>query len=460
MRRSLVLLLAFAACQAPGKPCDGVTCKPGFTCDESVGLCRQAMDMTPDAGPMIPDAGGCYMADAGSPTGPGVELNHGWIGGACSSAADCNDKAFTQTATCETTMFPGGFCTQTCDGTSCPDEAAVGSGGFATTRCIDVQGKAQCVAQCDFTQSPDTGCRPGYTCVVRTRFSQPAHNYSVCLPAATQTWSCEAPVVNDIGKACADSTGCASHVCLAMPNGYCSKDYCDIAGCPAGATCVGDSSGFAQCMKSCTQDSDCRSSEGYTCNTTNHTCTAPSGAGLWDSSVGPADCMAAWGTNGDKLSPCDTTKDRYVVVHKSKRNLALCNAGSMVASYRVGLGFAPMGDKQQQGDGKTPEGVFFAAEMNPMSTYYKAYLISWPDSAHAAAGLAAGYISSADKSAIDAAQAACMTPSQSTGMGGAIEIHGDGSSADWTVGCVALDNTNLDIVWSQLGLHDSIVILP
>jgi len=423
---------------------------------------------------MSPDAGaGGGSAMGGGDNGPGggsvaagagVEDNAGWIGGRCSSAADCSDPAFTQAAQCETQGFPNGYCTQACDLSSgtyvCPDEANVGSNGFTITRCIDANGMPMCAAQCDFTASPDTGCRPGYTCVERGRFMQPAHVYAVCLPVPGQNWPGEPPVKNDIGAPCGDSTACAGNVCLAMPNGYCSKGYCDIAGCPGGSTCFGDGSGQTSCMKNCMADSDCRVSEGYSCDTGRHVCTAPANTGAWDSSVGAADCMAAWGTNGDGLSVCDTVKDHYVVVHKSKRNLAFCNAGALVQSYRVGLGFAPMGDKQQTGDGKTPEGVFYAAELNPSSTYYKAWLVSYPDSAHAARGLASGYITQADKTAIDQAQSTCGTPPQSTGMGGAIEIHGDGSSSDWTVGCVALDNPSIDDLWGTLNAHDSIVILP
>jgi hypothetical protein len=180
----------------------------------------------------------------------------------------------------------------------------------------------------------------------------------------------------------------------------------------------------------------------------------------WDPAVGIADCASAWGSAGEKLSACDVTKDHYVVVRKSKRNVALCSRGILVKNLRSGLGFAPVGTKVKQGDGKTPEGVFYAANLLPNSEYYKAFLFSYPTKADAARGLAAGLVTQAEKDAIDHAQDTCAIPPQDTGLGGAVEIHGEGSSKDWTVGCVALDNEGIDALWPVIAKGDTLVVLP
>jgi hypothetical protein len=181
----------------------------------------------------------------------------------------------------------------------------------------------------------------------------------------------------------------------------------------------------------------------------------------WDPAVGAADCASAWGSSGEKLSPCDTTKDHYVVVHKSKRNVALCGAGGKLEkNFRSGLGFAPAGTKEKQGDGKTPEGVFYVASLVPDSSYHRAFLFSYPTKDDAARGVAVGLITAAEHDQIVQAQDACQAPPQSTNLGGAIEIHGSGSSKDWTVGCVALENADVDRLWSELGVGDSIVVVP
>jgi hypothetical protein len=180
----------------------------------------------------------------------------------------------------------------------------------------------------------------------------------------------------------------------------------------------------------------------------------------WDPSVGANDCSDAWGTAGEKLSPCDTTPDDYVVVHKSKRNVALCKNGALVKNFRSGLGFAPAGTKEKQGDGKTPEGVFYVPRLVPNSSYYKAFLLSYPTPEDAKRGAATGMITSAQRAQIEGAHTACTEPSQSTKLGGELEVHGSGSSEDWTHGCVALDNTGIDLLWSTIGVHDTIVVLP
>ncbi|AKU93752.1 hypothetical protein AKJ09_00416 [Labilithrix luteola] len=180
----------------------------------------------------------------------------------------------------------------------------------------------------------------------------------------------------------------------------------------------------------------------------------------WDPSDGAADCASAWGTAGEKLSRCDKTPDNYVVVRKSKRNLAFCKSGQLVKNYRNGLGFAPVGTKIEQGDGKTPEGVFYIPRVLPNSTYHRAFLLSYPTKEDADRGLASGLVDQAEHDQIASAQDSCTEPLQNTGLGGEVEIHGEGSDEDWTHGCVALDNDAIDVLWNVMGAGDTIVVIP
>jgi hypothetical protein len=180
----------------------------------------------------------------------------------------------------------------------------------------------------------------------------------------------------------------------------------------------------------------------------------------WDPSVGAADCADAWGKSGEKLSPCDTTKDDYVVVRKSKRNTALCKSGKLVKNFRSGLGFAPVGDKVKEGDGKTPEGVFYIPRLVPDSDYHKAFLLSYPAADDAKRGAASGLITNAQRDQILSQHAACAEPNQETKLGGVLEIHGNGSSDDWTKGCIAVEDSVIDQLWSAVGVRDTIVVLP
>lgn len=408
-------------------------------------------------------------SDGGTDTGPDPDpidngLNASWVGGACDTVSDCDHGAFNETPECQLSGFPNGFCTQACrQSTSsgawiCPDADTGLATPYTTTRCISTNGDPRCVAECDFGKD-DRGCRPGYTCVLRSRHGQPNRIFPVCMPEPIQRWPGEPEPADDVGESCDLASDCAHRSCMALPNGYCTKSHCDLAGCPDGSTCYGFSGGETFCLQDCTGDGDCRSGEGYSCDV-DATCWPDDNRPSWNPSVGAGDCANAWGTGGSGLSRCDTTKDDYVVLRKSARNLALCNRGALVQNFEMGLGFAPLGDKQVEGDGKTPEGVFYIPQLIPNSSYYKAFLVSYPDKEDAAWGIAADVITQAQKNTIDSAQDDCKTPPQSTGLGGWIEIHGEGGGSDWTLGCAALDNSAVDTLWDALQVRDTIVILP
>lgn len=392
-------------------------------------------------------------------------LNASWIGGACTSAASCSHPAFNEPELCETSGFPNGYCTQACrQSTStgawiCPDADVSAATAYTTTRCITADGAPRCAAECDLTKS-ESGCRPGYACVLRQRHGQPDKIFPVCLPEPDQVWPGEAPRGDDIGLSCVGPTDCEHLACMGLPGGYCTKTWCDVAGCPDGSTCFGFGAGETACLRDCGEDAECREDEGYLCDDDGTCWPDASGGGTWNPAVGAGDCTSAWGTGGSGLSPCDATKDDYVVLRKSARNLALCKSGALVANYRMGLGFAPVGDKQVEGDGKTPEGVFYAAQLVPTSDYYLAFVVSYPDAGDAARGLSAGLITQAQKTAIETAQSQCKLPPQTTALGSWIELHGEGGESDWTLGCAAIDNSAMDVVWAALGLRDTIVILP
>ena len=428
-----------------------------------------------DAGPPPQDAGPPPQ-DAGPPTEdtskpppdtgpppPGSEFNGGWIGGACTSAASCSSQDFSAAPTCEEAGFPGGYCTQPCAQSTttgawiCPDTDYSASTPYTITRCITADGAPTCAAECDLAKSP-SGCRPGYACVLRQRHGQPDKTFPVCLPDPAQVWPGESSPPNDIGEACDKDQNCGHLSCMKLTGGYCTKTMCDLAGCPSGSSCFTfETSDIAACLQDCTADWQCRTDEGYVCDQDYGVCWPGLDQPLWDPSVGAADCAEAWAAG---LHPCDTTPDDFVVLNKSARNLALCNGPSAVDNFNMGLGFSPSGDKQVEGDGKTPEGVFYVAKLLPNSSYYKAFLLSYPDSTDAAWGIAQGLITASQQSQIDSAQSACGAPPQTTNLGGLIEIHGFGGGEDWTWGCAAIANAEIDTLWAALGKRDTIVVKP
>jgi len=149
-----------------------------------------------------------------------------------------------------------------------------------------------------------------------------------------------------------------------------------------------------------------------------------------------------------------------VVVRKGARRLELFAGGERVRVYRVGLGFAPEGDKERQGDGRTPEGDFYVCMKNDRSNFYLSLGLNYPDASDAARGLRDGLITRAQHDRILRANGRRRCPPWDTKLGGEIFIHGGGSASDWTLGCVALDNEHIKELFDHLPAGTPVRIEP
>lgn len=149
-----------------------------------------------------------------------------------------------------------------------------------------------------------------------------------------------------------------------------------------------------------------------------------------------------------------------IVIYKEKRVLELRRNGAMIKTYQVGLGFAPAGHKMKSGDGKTPEGNYYVCVKNPNSRFYLSLGISYPSADDAQTGLATKLISRDEHARIVAAHQRGMQPPWDTALGGEIFIHGHGSSSDWTLGCVALDDPEMKELYQQVEVGTTVEIKP
>ncbi|MCF6305370.1 MAG: L,D-transpeptidase family protein [Rhodobacteraceae bacterium] len=132
-----------------------------------------------------------------------------------------------------------------------------------------------------------------------------------------------------------------------------------------------------------------------------------------------------------------------VVIFKSSRKLYLYRDGEPIRRFTIALGWAPEGDKQFEGDGRTPEGTYFIDRLNPNSQFHLSLGISYPDPNDRNRAAAAG-----------------VDP------GGDIFIHGsDGRRPnrrpdDWTAGCIAVSNAAIEEIWRRVPIGTPIVIQP
>jgi murein L,D-transpeptidase YafK len=136
-----------------------------------------------------------------------------------------------------------------------------------------------------------------------------------------------------------------------------------------------------------------------------------------------------------------------ILVEKSKRKLHLISAGEVIKSYRVALGKSPVGHKEYEGDNRTPEGVYTINDKNPNSSYYLNLGISYPNET-------------------DRAHAAGLGKSP----GGDIKIHGIKNGMwyigrlhrlkDWTAGCIAVTNAEMEEIYRHVPIGTPIEIKP
>lgn len=149
-----------------------------------------------------------------------------------------------------------------------------------------------------------------------------------------------------------------------------------------------------------------------------------------------------------------------IIIKKSDRILELWDEDNLVGSYPIGLGWDPVGDKQREGDGRTPEGIYYVCTRNNRSRFYLSLGISYPNKEDAEEALEAGLIDQNTFEQIADAIDRKGTPPWNTPMGGEIMIHGHGSHSDWTAGCVAVDNDVMDILWEYCPIGTPIIIEP
>lgn len=160
-----------------------------------------------------------------------------------------------------------------------------------------------------------------------------------------------------------------------------------------------------------------------------------------------------------------------IVVSKSGCSLTLLRDDRAVKTYRAvfGKGYRD-GDKRGMGDKRTPEGDFYVCDMHPSKRFYKFLGLSYPSLKHAESGLQSGTISQREYLTIKKALEEGRQPPWDTRLGGAIGIHGRTSAAtgvipssgmeNWTDGCIALDNADVDELFSVVSLGTPVTILP
>ena len=153
-----------------------------------------------------------------------------------------------------------------------------------------------------------------------------------------------------------------------------------------------------------------------------------------------ATCALGACESGAKFHKYDGTEVTFDVVKEGSRRMHLLNNDTVLRSYDIHLGFAPIGHMEFEGDGKTPEGLYRIDRRNPDSQFHLSLGISYPNTS-------------------DVAKARAMNKSP----GGDIFIHGQknrfkSDSEDWTWGCISVTNDEIEEIYAMVA-NDTLIVL-
>lgn len=155
--------------------------------------------------------------------------------------------------------------------------------------------------------------------------------------------------------------------------------------------------------------------------------------------------ISLWAGSTQETQPI--SKIDRILVEKEKRLMSVFCKQKLLKTYKISLGGNPIGHKVQEGDQKTPEGIYRISAKYPQSQYHRGLYISYPNDQDRKTARKIG-----------------LSP------GGQILVHGLGKEfgwigklhikSDWTLGCVAVTNEEIEEIFNATVVGTPIEIVP
>lgn len=158
------------------------------------------------------------------------------------------------------------------------------------------------------------------------------------------------------------------------------------------------------------------------------------------------------------IKPENIPVSTCIKVYKEERKLELYGDNKLIGRFKIALGGAPIGDKDKEGDRKTPEGKYYICTRNDKSKYTLFLGLSYPNEEDAKRGLENGLIDKLVFKEITTEIYNKKRPDWNTPLGGAVGIHGGGTSSDWTWGCIAVSDEDIKIIWEYTKMNTPVEI--
>ncbi|MGK0465155.1 MAG: murein L,D-transpeptidase YafK [Clostridium sp.] len=147
-----------------------------------------------------------------------------------------------------------------------------------------------------------------------------------------------------------------------------------------------------------------------------------------------------------------------IKVYKGIRILELYGDDNLIGRFRIALGSAPTGDKEKEGDNKTPEGKYYICTRNDKSKYTLFLGLSYPNVEDASRGLENDLISDSEFREVQSNIHIGKRPAWDTSLGGELGIHGGDTNNDWTSGCIAVSDDDIRIIWEYTKMETPVEI--
>jgi murein L,D-transpeptidase YafK len=168
--------------------------------------------------------------------------------------------------------------------------------------------------------------------------------------------------------------------------------------------------------------------------------------GILVTAVAAAFALAVWRFGPRPALPEGTRADAVLIL-KARRELRLLKDGKVLKSYRVALGRSPRGAKVRQGDARTPEGRYRIDGRNPASSFHLALHVSYPNAEDRKRARDLGVSPGGD----------IMIHGIKRGAGWVGRFH---SLVDWTAGCIAVTDDEIEEIWRAVPVGTPVEIRP
>jgi len=145
--------------------------------------------------------------------------------------------------------------------------------------------------------------------------------------------------------------------------------------------------------------------------------------------------------------PDHAIKADRIVVHKKDRTMELMHEGRVLKSYKIALGGEPVGPKTRQGDHRTPEGTYVIDRRNGNSAFHRSLHVSYPNASDRGRAQKLGVPTGGD----------IFIHGLPNGMGWVGAAH---RAKDWTDGCIAVTDSEIEEIWKLVDNGTAVEILP